>query len=356
MNDDTELARRYPDLKSKLPRIPLCALPTPIEELSLKHAGRRHTVWVKRDDASGVLYGGNKARKLEYLLARIVTRRCRRVATFGAVASHHALATALYAREAGLDAVLFLSHQTKTDSAALALNAHLNLSSELVVYHGDYAARLRILRQHLWGRATGVIPLGGSSWLGTVGFVNAGLELAAQIDAGELPAPDRLYIAAGTLGSAVGLAIGLRLAGATCDVHAVRVSPSDIANERALLSLTQKTTSMLHRVSTQTRSETPRSSGIVWRHDYFAPGYARSNEKTDRAIAVAAEQLGLALEPTYTGKAFAAVLDDLSTRAAPHQRLLFWNTFNSAPLPATLTHDADTAALPAAFARYLAER
>ena len=356
MTDDPELLRRYPHLQSKLPRIPLCELPTRVEERSLEHAGRRHKVWIKRDDGSGTLYGGNKVRKLEYLLARLVARRCRRAATFGTVASHHALATALYAREAGLDTICFLSHQTNTESAAQALNAHLNLKSELVAYRGDYSTRLGILRKRLWHRAAGVIPMGGSSWLGTVGFVNAGLELAAQIAAGELPSPDRIYIAAGTLGSAAGLAIGLSLAGAPCSVRAVRVSPPTIANERALRALMEKTMDMLTRLSARGRFPALDERRVEWHHDYFAPGYARSNAKTDIAMALAADQLGLLLEPTYTGKTFAAVLDDLAAQGARDERVLFWNTYHSAPLPADLVRPAETRDLPAEFSHYLAAR
>lgn len=353
MKPESLLVDRYPALQAALPIVPLCALPTPVDERTLRIGGAPARVWIKRDDQSGAPYGGNKLRKLEYLLGRSVRRGCRAIATFGAVGSNHALATAIYARRIGLDPVCLLSHQTRSKLAAEVLNAHLNLESELVPFGGRDTSRLEILRKSLWHRHAGVIPMGGSSWLGTVGFVNAGLELAAQIDSGLLPPPDRIYLATGTMGSAAGLAIGLGLAGARCELHAVRVSHTFIANETALDRLRRKTVAMLEASGADLPVDAALRLPVVWRHGYFAPGYARSNAKTDDAIALATEQLGLRLEATYTGKALAALLDDLAAKDGRATRSLFWNTYHSAPLPQELSVPADRTRLPAEFAAYL---
>ena len=112
------LADAWPRLAQQLPKIGLADLPTPVESKSVRLGNDTFQVSVKRDDLTGRLYGGNKVRKLEYLLQRARTRRAERVATFGTVGSNHALATALYARELGFECTCFLSHQAATPTIA----------------------------------------------------------------------------------------------------------------------------------------------------------------------------------------------------------------------------------------------
>ncbi len=346
------LQSRYPLLADRLPKVPLADLPTPVEECRFRLRGRHHRVWIKLDNLTSTLYGGNKVRKLEYLLGRSTARDCRRVATFGAVGSNHALATALYARRLSLQPVCFLMHQTRTKLAAATLNMHVENRSLLVPFGGTYAERLKTLRKHLWGGGTDVIPMGGSSWIGTVGPVSAGLELAEQVGAGELERPERVYLACGTMGTAAGIALGLALVGLTATVHAVRVSHASIANEAVLRRLMAKTVYMLNRLEPSFPAQLAERARIVLRHDYFEPGYARSNDATDAAIERAADQAGLKLEPTYTGKAMAALFDDLAHGDARGERVLFWNTYHSASLPVDTDKPIDPAALPEEFLSY----
>lgn len=326
MSDDP-LQARFPELRRRLARVPLGTLPTPVTESILECHAHRARVWIKQDSLTGKLYGGNKVRKLEYLFGRLLERNCRRVATFGAVGSNHALATALYARSLGLECTCFLSHQTCTPLATQTLRMHLSIGSELVSYSGDYAHRLQTLRAHLWNRRAGVIPMGGSSWLGCIGFVAAGLELAEQIAAGKLPPPDRIYLATGTMGTAAGLSLGLALADLNTTLHAVRVSHTSIANERVLRRLIAKTADMLHRLDPAFPANLQDRTRVVLRHPYFAPGYAHSNAKTDEALGIAQAQMGVDLEATYTGKALAALIDDWPALVDRGSRVLFWNTY-----------------------------
>ena len=346
MPDADPLLSRYPLLSGRLPRVPLADLPTPISEHLVAPAG---TIRVKHDDRSASLYGGNKVRKLEYLLGRTLRRGRRRVATFGAIASNHALATALHARRLGIEPVCFLSHQTRTPLAAQALDTHLHNRTEIVPFHGSTTERLAILRRHLWHTPTDVIPLGGSSWVGTVGPLAAGLELVEQIAAGALVAPARVYLAAGTLGTAAGIALGLALGGLATEVHAVRVSHTSIANDAALSRLAGKTAAMLHRIDKAFPADLASRCRLILRHEYFAPGYAHSNPPTDAAIDAAADA-GLRLEPTYTGKALAALLADVRGGAVRPDRALFWNTYNSAASP--FAGQAEHSRLPEEFRSY----
>jgi len=352
MTNSEHLLSRFPTLRRKLKKIRLTNLPTPVREVLYRHGKRSHLVWIKEDSLTGIPYGGNKIRKLEYLLQPALKKRRARVATFGAVGSHHALATALYAQQLGLACTAFLSHQTKVPAIPATLNTHLRIGTEIVRYGGAYHDRIKTLRKYLQGRNTWVVPAGGSSWLGTLGFVDAGLELAHQISANELPMPDRIYVATGTMSTAAGLALGLALAELPIDIHAVRVSHTSIANPVVLERLIRKTVTMLKKLDTSFPGDIAANTRIMLRDEYFGAGYAHSNAAIEAAIATAADQFDLMLESTYTGKAMAAMLDDLDTFDGKPARFLFWNTYHSAPLAASSERPADSEKLPEEFLRY----
>jgi len=346
------LANAFPRLAQRLPKTRLADLPTPVIERSLNTAKGQRRVAIKCDDLTGKLYGGNKVRKLEYLLHRACEKSAQRVATFGTVASNHALATSLYAKSLGLECTCFLLDQRRTSSAPRALNMHLQNNTEIVRFGGSRADRVRTLRRHLWNRHAWVIPPGGSNWLGAVGFVNAGLELAAQVASGDKGAPDRLYVANGTMGTAVGIALGLALAGLTTEVQAVRVTEDFVANPQAMRRLMIKTATLLHTLDPTIPADLAERARYCFRDGFLGDGYAKTNAATDRAVEVASHEMGLALETTYTGKAMAAMLHDLGQPGASRQSMLFWNTYNSRPLPAGSERPADVANLPEEFLRY----
>jgi 1-aminocyclopropane-1-carboxylate deaminase/D-cysteine desulfhydrase-like pyridoxal-dependent ACC family enzyme len=352
MSDTVPLAAAFPLLGARLPREALAALPTPVRESHFDFEGSERLLFIKCDDKTGDLYGGNKVRKLEFLLHKARMKGCRRVATFGAVGSHHALATALYARKLGLACTCFLSHQKRSPAIPGTLNMHLQNDTEIVRFGGNYAQRIATLRTHLWGRDAWVIPAGGSSWLGAVGFVNAGLELALQVHAGELPPPDRLYVAAGTLGTVAGLAIGLALADLPTEIQAVRVTETSYSGENLLRQLIHKTVLMLRRIDPSIPQHLADRVNIKVRHSFFAGGYAQSDDATDFAVSFAQKNLGMKLEPTYTGKTMAALLADLRTERGAAGKNLFWNTYNSVPLTATAKTLSERRDLPVEFRSY----
>ncbi|HSD68602.1 MAG TPA: pyridoxal-phosphate dependent enzyme [Woeseiaceae bacterium] len=348
MSDVNYLDAMFPALGKAVARTSLANLPTPVQRARIEQAGRALDISIKRDDLSSAVYGGNKVRKLEYLLNPRTSHVIKRFATFGTVGSNHALATAIYARQLGYECTCFLAHQAKVPTVVPALCMHARLGTEIVRYGGGYSARINTLRKYLWNRDAWVIPIGGSSWVGTLGFVNAGLELATQVSAGEIPLPARVYVATGTMGTAAGLALGLALAGMRSEIQAVRVSDMAIANEPVLQRLMRKTATMMHRLDRSVPADLAERARIRLRHDFFAGGYARSDERTADAIRLAADQLDLRLESTYTGKAMAALLNDCATAG----ECLFWSTWNSAELPRAFGQDTALAVIPQEFRSY----
>jgi len=350
MSETDLLAQRFPELGRQVPRTGLADLPTPLTSHRIKLPSGERRLLIKCDNLSSPLYGGNKVRKLEYLLAPPARRTVHRIATFGTVGSHHALATALFARREGFACTCFLAHQLKTPAAPRTLRLLLANDCEIVRFGGAYAKRIQTLRDHLRHRHVRVIPAGGSSWYGTLGFVNAGLELAAQIESSGLPVPERLYVASGTLGTAAGLALGLALAELPTSIQAIRVSHTDIANEDTLHRLISKTAAMMYRLDRSVPQDLQQRVNICLRHEFFAGGYAHSNAETDAALRFASQHLQLRLEATYTGKAMAALLSD--AESPDLGQLLFWNTYNSAPLEDLTDAEPDSDRLPPEFLSY----
>lgn len=348
------LSAAYPELGRQLPKLPLADLPTPVELHDIDTAAGPRRIALKRDDLTNPLYGGNKIRKLEYVLRRALDRNAKRVATFGAVGSNHALATAVLAHEAGLECTCFLAHQKRTAKIPRTLNMHRRLGTEIVRFGGPVPS-VPLFRKYLQHRNVWVVPLGGSSWLGTAGFVNAGLELAQQVESGEVPCPDRIYIANGTMGSTAGLALGLAAANLPTTVHSVCVVDERYGNPAMLERLLQKTALMLNRADPSFAAELSDRVKIKWRGEFLAGGYAREDEATSAAVGLAKSQLGLNLETTYTGKALAALLHDLQSPDYDGGDYLFWNTHNSRELPVDATKPETLDNIPEEFSRYFDE-
>ena len=341
---------RFPRLGSHLPRVHLAELPTPVRQFTVNLASNEHPIAIKYDNLTGSRYGGNKVRKLEYLIAAAREKHHERVATFGAAGSNHALATALYAKARGLDCTCFLSHQSPLPSVAATLNKHIECGTTVVHYGGSREERAETVRQQLAKHPAYLIPPGGSSWLGNMGFVAAALELSDQADRGEFELPDRLYVASGTMGTAVGLAIGLAIAGLDVEVHAVRVSDVSIMNRDKLALLLRETAKKMRRLDDSVPDDLPDRANVRVRDEFFGPGYAEGTDRTFEAIALAEDKFDLVLEPTYTGKAMAALLQDW--REDPGFSALYWHTCNSTVLNVPVDAPLEPAALPGEFLRY----
>jgi D-cysteine desulfhydrase len=345
------LAAAHPLLADRLQKVLIADLPTPVSTVHFDTAKGPRSVSIKHDNVSNAHYGGNKIRKLEYILQRARERNARRIATFGAVGSNHALATAIFATRIGFECTCFLRHQKRTPNIPKTLNMHCRVGTEIVRYGGN-VDRLATFRHYLQGRRSWVVPLGGSSWLGAVGFVNAGLELAHQVASGDLELPHRIYIANGTMGSCAGLALGLALADLPTELHAVRVVDDRFPTPPGFERLMRKTAMMLHRIDASIPADLADRTRIRWRSEFLAGGYAVSDSVTKNAVAVASDALGLKIETTYTGKAMAALLHDLALQDYTGERCLFWNTYNSQPLPVTGDRPSSAENIPQEFMSY----
>lgn len=346
------LFRAFPALASTVPWLPLGAFPTPVERV---HDLLPPSVelWVKRDDQSGTSYGGNKVRKLEFLLGDARARGARRLVTLGAIGSHHVLATAIYGRAAGFAVEAVVFPQPLTDHVREQMLADVAAGATLWPTRGYLGVPWATWR-HRRGSDAAWIPAGGSSPVGSLGYVSAGLELLEQIARGELPCPDRIYVALGSCGTAAGLLVGL--AGAPTlprfdgTLVAVRVVNRIVSNARVTCRLARETAALLAARGENWFNQLPTVELDV-DHRWFGGGYGVATPESERAVTRAAA-VGLRLEPTYTGKAMAALLADAESGALDGKRVLYLHSYNRVDLAPLVAAGPGRDALPPRLRRH----
>jgi D-cysteine desulfhydrase len=357
--DDLSLQRWFPGVGRRLPRLVLTRLPTPVEAWErLARAAEIASLWVKCDDRSGPLYGGNKPRKLEFLLGEAQRRRRRVVLTFGGLGTHHGLATAICARTIGMRTVLVLVRQPVTDGVRRALlldhayGAELRLGGSVA---GAVREGLRVYAQALRrGEWPAFIPTGGTSVRGTIGYVNAALELADQVRAGVLPEPDWVFTPVGSGGTLAGLVAGFQLAGLRTRVAGVLVTDILPPSARRLAGLANGALRRLRALDGAVPAAAVTADAFTIVTGYIGGGYGAPTEEGRAARRLVAECEGVELETTYTAKCVAALLRLAREKPYRGRTLLFWNTYSSVDPAAGIGGLPDYHALPTPFHRFFA--
>ena len=354
------LFRGHPDLARRLPHAALGEFPTPVDRLAgagdAIGAGR---LYIKRDDLSGSLYGGNKVRKLEFLLADALRAGAREVMTVGFAGSNHALATAIYAGQLGLKSVSMLMPQPNAHYVRRNLLASHHYGAELHHFRDTAHLSLGVAGRSLQGMTRRLgpprfIPAGGSCPLGVVGYVNAAFELRDQVMAGDLPEPHAIYVPLGSMGTAVGLALGLKAAGLGSRVVAVRVIEERWAPRRHMARLLHQTVAFLRDLAPAFPRVDITETALAVRDDCMGDGYACFTEDGVKATELMRRGAGITLNGAYSAKAFAALLADARQPGLEDKTILFWNTYNSRDLSAVASR-VDYHQLPTAFHRYFEE-
>jgi D-cysteine desulfhydrase len=295
----------FPDA-AKLPRVALRTRVTPVETL---HAISPR-LWVKRDDLTADSLGGNKVRALEFLLGQFAPGS--RVTTAGSRGSTHVLATAVHARAFGMK-VTAASWPQVMNPVATEVSARLD--REITRRHFSDAVTASLWLQWRAWRGDSVIPAGGTSALGILGHVNAGLELAAQVHAGLLPPPARVVVPLGTGGTVAGLAVGFSLGGLRTTVVGARVVPRIIGRVGRVRSLMQQAIRLLG-ARPQAHVDVRIANGV------YAGAYGRPLERAQELVGRL--PVSMHADPTYAAKTLVAAAE-----SARDAETLFWLTFDS---------------------------
>jgi D-cysteine desulfhydrase len=311
------------EIAPRLARLPFCPIahgPTPVHPL----AGYGERVWVKRDDLVSPIYGGNKVRRWEWLLADARARGKSHVFTVGGLGSTQVTSLTMHGEALGFRVSVVLFDQPHTafvDEALACDEAH---GAHVALGHG-YARTAALSVREILRERPYVIAPGASGPLANLAYVDAALELGRQVAAGLAPRPDAIVVACGSGGTAVGLAIGMRLLGWDTEVVAVRITDLAVSNPATLKLAELATLRRLEREGARIPGRT--RARIRMEHRFVGEGYGFATPEAERGAAKYGELFGVPGEVTYSGKALAA-LDRLVAEDAG-RTLLFWTTLST---------------------------
>lgn len=370
-SSDRPLFDQWPALRGRLPWVELGELPTPVQSLDpvLRAAGLKGEHWVKRDDLTSPLYGGNKVRTLEVLFADARARGATHVYSTGAFGSNHAAATVLHAARAELAPGVVLFPQPQGETAAENLRVILGSGCAVrPLWHWSALpfGMFVTAREHARrSERAYVMEPGGAVPRGALGYVSAAFELAGQVVAGELPRPAEVVVGVGSCCTSAGLLLGFHYAAArgvgfveagrpaSPRLRAVRVTPWPVTSPVRIVRLAVRASRLLAELARDPSLEVSYRTlrpHLVVDGRYLGRGYGHPTEAGREAIRCFRAVEGLELDTTYSAKAAAAVLD--LAREAPQGPVLFWSTKSTAPLPKPPPSAIESA--PAPMRRWLA--
>ena len=309
-----------------LARFPLAQLPTPIEELkSLSRELGGPELLIKRDDQTGLALGGNKTRKLEFLVAQALEQGADTLVTAGAAQSNHCRQTAAAAAKAGLRCELLLNG-TKPELPNGNLLLDELLGARIYwVERSEREAKLSAVSDHLRkeGRKPYVIPVGGSNGVGATGYVLAMMELAEQLD-GMNQRVDHVVLASSSGGTQAGIVVGAKVTDFNGKLHGVSIDKDEgngVTYEDELADIANETAKYIDFDAQFAASD----FNVVY--DYLGGGYGVVGELEREAIRLLASREGIVLDPVYTGRAMGALIDLIRKRAfRSDETILFWHT------------------------------
>jgi D-cysteine desulfhydrase len=362
---DRPIFDAWPRLKGRVPWVELGDWPTPVESLApvMAAIGARTEAFIKRDDVSSPVYGGNKVRTLEVLFAQAKAEGATHIYSTGAFGSNHAAATVLHAPRAGLVPGVVLFPQPAS-AAALenirVIAARSRHNRALLHWSGLPFGMAAARRAHRNEERAFVMVPGGATPHGALGYVSAALELAHQVRRGELPAPERIVIGVGSTCTSAGLLVGLHhaarlgigFAGRPPQLVSVRVTPWPITSPIRIARLAAETSDLLAELASD------RSLAIPYRElrerltvdgRFLGWGYGRPTKSGREAIELFRARADMALDTTYSAKSAAALL--AGARAGGTGPVLYWSTKSTVPLPDV--HDGELEGAPPGMRRFI---
>jgi len=303
-------------LVKDFPRVHLSHTPTPLELLKNVSAEFDTNVWIKRDDCTGLAFGGNKSRQLEFYIGQAIAQGADTLLTTGAVQSNHVRTTVAAARKMGLDVEVQLEHRVERAHPEYhqSGNPYLVRLMGARIHHypvgededgADKALEQRAAELEKEGRKAFVIALSNAHTpYGAFGYVEGAEELMAQLQSLQVE-PVRFIVPTGSASTHSGFLVGVRACGSDTPVHGVCVR-RDAQSQRQRVD--KKLKSVIEMIGCDL--DIP-AAEIICDDSQLAPGYGLPNDATVDAIKYLARQEGILLDPTYSGKTFAVLLDML---------------------------------------------
>jgi L-cysteate sulfo-lyase len=308
----------------KLPTVSLGFFPTPVCELKrLAEALGGPQIFMKRDDMTGLGLGGNKTRKLEYILGDAMARGCDSVITAGAAQSNHCRQTAAAAAQLGLECHLVLGGEQPENAKGNLLLDHLFACNLHWAGNHRKGEDIPLVQQKLKaaGKKPYVVPYGGSNELGVISFMHAVQELNSQLN---LETFSHMVFASGSGGTHAGLILGKKSVNASLEVLGIHVDK----HEKGQTSLESQILDLVNRTTRLLRLDYKFSdSDVILDSGYAGEGYGIVSEMDNEAVSLTARLEGILLDPVYTGRAMGGLIDKIRSGAiGKNSRVLFWHT------------------------------
>lgn len=326
---------------AKLPRVRLTELPTRLEQLYNLSDLLGVDIWVKRDDLTGLALGGNKVRELEFHLGDAVAAGADTIVTTGNSQSNHARTTAAACAKLGLECYLVLERGLRPRNGNLLLDhlfgAHCELLPEYTPEIAVEAMEARAANLRNAGRQPHIVPFGGCSTTGTVGFVGAALELCEQLGR-ECLQVNSLYMASASCGTQAGMLAGITASGMSLPIRGISVSDPRSVQEPLVRDLANET---LNRIGL---AASIAAADVDVDDSYIGQGYGQPTSETWEAVKLAAGAEGILLDPVYTGKAMAALIHHARTGIIPPESTVVFLHTGGVPALFAYGEDARTAA------------
>ena len=315
-----------------LPKITLAQLPTPLHGMPnlADRLGYQGKLYIKRDDLTGLAAGGNKSRKLEYLMAEAVKRDADTVITAGGLQSNHCIQTVAASKRLNLECHVVLSgDEPETANGNLFLDMLAGATIHYVS-RPDRDPKMYELAEELRkaGKHPYVIPVGGSNALGTVGYTMAMPEVVRQMELMNIKC-DRIIVASSSGGTLAGMVLGAKLSGFEGKITGIsidRVKTGKGAFPPELAELANKAAELLELEIRLTPDD------FELEYDYLGEGYAIVGDNERKAIKTLAQTEGLFVGPVYTGRAMGALIDKIQKGEWQNETILFWHTGDTAAL------------------------
>ena len=320
---------------SRFPRLHFAHLPTPLEPLeNLSKLLGGPQIYIKRDDCTGLATGGNKTRKLEFLIGEALQKKADTVITQGATQSNHVRQTAAISARMGLNCEVILEHRTGSEDPEYLENGNVLLDRlfgatiKTVPAGSDMDLALKESAEEIKknGGNPYIIPGGGSNPTGALGYVNCSMELVGQLNGRGLKA-DHLVTATGSAGTQAGLVVGMEGTRSGIPVLGICVGIEKKAQEEKVFDLVQRTTEFLE-ISGSINRDT-----VVANGDYVGPGYGKPTEGMLEAVQLLAREEGILLDPVYSGKGMAGFIDLIRRgHFSKNENIVFLHTGGSTAL------------------------
>ena len=321
---------------SNIPRTKLGFFPTPMYRLDKLSEKLGVNLYIKRDDFTGSnLFGGNKTRKLEFLIGKAAAEGCDYVFTYGAVQSNHAMQTIWAAAKNGIKPVVYLAAVVPVDEKDIKANLLLNriFDAEVHIIQPEEGESFmetedrsfalgqeHIKRLEAEGHKCMNIPVGGADETGSVGYLSGMTEICSQSEALGISF-DYLYHSTGSGGTMAGLTAGKKLLGMDTEIHSISAMEQSPSYAKHWASLANGALALIGEDPLVTEDD------FIVDTDFYAPGYECPNEGTTNTIKLLAKTEGILVDPVYSGKAFYGMLSDIESGKIPQgSNVLFLHT------------------------------